>query len=138
MAYNPNKRAPGDGPNTGAPGFTPAPIKDAEIPGSFGKMDRGNRVGQNQYPGASSLTPGQAAKADGLNIDPPGGDAVRDRLQAKGLRSDKSLPGVAADEMRDIGSHNVATHNAMRNPNAGNATVPGSLVPTPSNPPRKP
>ncbi len=70
------KPAPGDAPNTGAPGPTPAPVKYVNPP--LAERDFTPGYGTNHAPGSSSLTPGEkatSALADNLKAKAAEGDA---------------------------------------------------------------
>jgi hypothetical protein len=74
--------------------------------------------GQNKFCGPSSLTPGQSTTS-GLDITPPGGDPSRDLVKSRGVKTADTLPEMAkGGRPRTFG---------MKDPNANNPKVPGSV-----------
>jgi hypothetical protein len=126
------KQAKGDKAATGMQ-KTPAPVvEDQPIPGSFGKMDRGNRFANNGFAGASSLAPGKRISADGIRAQVD--DPVLERVVAEGSRPSE----YRNDQTREISAEPYRPHNAMVDPNRKNQKVPGSLIDQPQQPPEKP
>lgn len=123
MAIQVQKPAPGNAPNTGSPGPTPAP---------HAEFDRtaGQQYGENQFPGfqpkggASSLNPGQKHTNDYLAPS----DEVRDTIIARGLNT-KDDASTANFQIRKLSDKTVPTHSAMAS-RAANSGSPGGTVPS--------
>lgn len=77
---------------------TPAPIDyKAMSDNAWGRQN----YGANGYSGPSSLMPGEAEKARGIDAQNP--DVALDRVQSTGLRDD----GTLNDQIRNVGLKNV-------------------------------
>lgn len=146
MAYQnrpSTKPAAGNAPNTGAPGPTPSPTRPLP-PGEFSPnrtaADRGNAYGENQSWAPPVLRPGQRSTSAGVNIAPPDGDPVLERVINRGLgpRDDREPD----DQIRQIAAGNVPNAWGQRDANKGGA--PAGSVPdktdasATANPIRKP
>jgi hypothetical protein len=133
--------APGDAPNTGAPGPTPAPTRPA-APDVISRPRQATPAGygMNSDAGPVSLAPGvtrQSPLADNLRASVDD-DGVLDHVQQFGTaRRDDSITG----QLRKIADGNVPTSYGMKDANTGGAprgTIPSTLGATNAQPVRKP
>jgi hypothetical protein len=95
MAYNLNKKAPGDAKNTGSPGPSPAPTKET----AFGREN----YGANAYGGPSSIEPGSKSSspmADALKAGQDDGQSVLDHVIANGAKISSSQTRPVSNEQK--------------------------------------
>lgn len=132
--------AKGNGPNTGAPGPTPAPTRPA-APDVISAPRHATAAGygMNSDAGPVSLAPGQQRRsplAENLKASVDD-DGCLDRVIREGTaRVDNSITG----QLRSIADKNVPAHPHMRPANAGGApmgTIPNKIGANINGPVRK-
>jgi hypothetical protein len=128
-------KAPGNAPNTGAPGFTPAPTKIVRPAApdniSAPKVGSSSGYGMSNFTGAASITPGQRVVSPlGANLEASVDDPALAQVRANGTRADHISEGLA-QETRKVSDAQMQTtfgHRSRRGEigpgNVGNSTAP--------------
>lgn len=132
MAYQSGNRpvkkaAPGDAPNTGAPGFTPSPVERSR---SFGREN----YGANAYDGGVSDEPGKRTTsplADALEAAQHGGaeDALTlEHIRQHGTARDSTID-LRSPQTRDVSKEQYpSAHGQVRR--SIDSGSPGGTVPS--------